>query len=112
MNFLLKATAIFLSLLVFLDITHCVTQYQYKRYTYKKKRDDKRYKTLRNRCEMDGNCVGIWGVEHTKCIRKCMSEFCYSELYGEDELEEGEIDVRLNSYKGCLHQAKIDAADF
>lgn len=37
-----------------------------------------------------------------------MSEFCYNELYGEDELEEGEIDVRLNSFKGCLSQVKME----
>lgn len=86
-----------------------VKDYQFKRYTYRKKRDDKRYKTARQRCEVgDTRCQGLWGPEHTRCIRLCMSEFCYNELYGEDELEEGEIDVRLNSFKGCLSQVKIE----
>lgn len=85
-----------------------VTQYHYKHYTYRKKRDDRRYKSARQRCEMEAECQGHWGLPQTKCVRKCMSEFCYSELYGEDELEEGEIDVRLNSFKGCLSQVKME----
>ncbi|GFS10153.1 structural maintenance of chromosomes protein [Elysia marginata] len=86
-----------------------VTEYKFKRYTYRKKRDDKRYKTARQRCEVgDSNCQGLWGTEHTRCIRRCMSEFCYNELYGADELEDGEIDVRLNSFKGCLSQVKME----
>jgi len=93
---------------LFIEAISCVTPYTFKRYTYRKKRDDKRYKSLRQRCEMEGNCHGIWGVENTKCIRKCMSKFCYNELYGADELEEGEIDVKLNSFKGCLSQVKSE----
>ncbi|RUS76385.1 hypothetical protein EGW08_015865 [Elysia chlorotica] len=86
-----------------------VTEYKYKRYTYRKKRDDKRYKTARQRCEVgDSQCQGLWGVDHTKCIRRCMSEVCYNEIYKDDELEEGEIDVRLNSFKGCLSQVKME----
>ncbi|KAK3710514.1 hypothetical protein RRG08_021328 [Elysia crispata] len=86
-----------------------VIEYKFKRYTYRKKRDDKRYKSVRQRCEVgDSQCQGLWGVEHTKCIRRCMSEFCYNELYGDDELEDGEIDVRLNSFKGCLSQVKME----
>ncbi|GFO19901.1 structural maintenance of chromosomes protein [Plakobranchus ocellatus] len=86
-----------------------ITEYKFKRYTYRKKRDDKRYKSARQRCEVgDSRCQGLWTVEHTRCIRKCMSEFCYNELYGDDPLEEGEIDVRLNSFKGCLSQVKME----
>jgi hypothetical protein len=29
------------------------------------------------------------------------------QVYGEDPLEEGEIDVRLNSFKGCFHQVPL-----
>ena len=82
-------------------------EFQYKRYTYRKKRDDKKYRTAKQRCEMSSECQGIFGVEHTKCVRICISETCYSELYGEDPLEEGEIDVRLNSFKGCLSQVAV-----
>ncbi|XP_059146707.1 uncharacterized protein LOC131934651 [Physella acuta] len=97
-----------LILLVLAQLCENVTEYAFKRYTYRKKRDDKRYKSARQRCEMGAECQGLWGVKHTNCIRMCMSDFCYRELYGEDELEEGEIDVRLNSFKGCLSQVKME----
>jgi len=98
----------FLVFCIIIEEICCVTHYNFKRYTYRKKRDDKRYKQLRQRCEVETHCHGIWGVEYTKCIRTCMSKFCYDELYGTDELEEGEIDVRLNSFKGCLSQVKSE----
>lgn len=44
-------------------------------------------------------------AERTACVRACISQACYTQVYGEDPLEEGEIDVRLNSFKGCFHQA-------
>ncbi|KAI8749175.1 hypothetical protein BgiMline_028479 [Biomphalaria glabrata] len=97
-----------LLVLLIVQLCECVKEFPYKRYTYRKKRDDKRYKSARQRCEMEAECQGLWSVKHTKCIRMCMSEFCYNELYGDDELEEGEIDVRLNSFKGCLSQVKIE----
>ncbi|CAL1548577.1 unnamed protein product [Lymnaea stagnalis] len=98
----------FILLLLLGLLCECVTEYTFKRYTYRKKRDDKRYKSARQRCEMEAECQGLWGVKHTSCTRMCMSEFCYNELYGQDELEEGEIDVRLNSFKGCLSQVKME----
>ncbi|KAL8604640.1 hypothetical protein ACOMHN_013420 [Nucella lapillus] len=82
-------------------------QFQFKRYTYRKKRDDKKYRSAKQRCEMSSECHGFWGVEQTKCVRMCISETCYKELYGDDPLEEGEVDVRLNSYKGCLSQVAV-----
>lgn len=94
-----------LILVTVFNLILCRKEYIFKRYTYRKKRDDKKYKSVRQHCETNADCHGLWGVKHTACIRKCMSPFCYKELYGEDDLEEGEIDVRLNSFKGCLNQA-------
>lgn len=99
-----------LLLLLLLDILSIVdarVEFQFKRYTYRKKRDDKKYRTARQRCEMSAECQGIFGVDHTRCVRMCISETCYNELYGDDPLEEGEIDVRFNSYKGCLSQVAV-----
>ncbi|XP_067678242.1 uncharacterized protein [Haliotis asinina] len=79
-------------------------EYTFKRYSYKKKRDDKRYKILKERCERAGTCEGKGSLDFIKCLRQCISEKCYNELYGNDELEEGEVDVRLTSFKGCLYQ--------
>lgn len=69
-------------------------------------------------------------MTRTKCVRECISPSCYREIYDFDEvlpkiisvqtvvqmsyrptrsfllfqLEEGEIDVRLISFKGCFMQ--------
>ncbi|OWF39120.1 uncharacterized protein LOC110465450 [Mizuhopecten yessoensis] len=80
--------------------------YNFKRYTYKKKQHDKKYRNAKTVCEVKSECLRQHGVEQTACVRQCISKFCYSELYGHDALEEGEIDVRLNSFKGCLAQEK------
>ena len=37
-------------------------------------------------------------------LRQCISPTCYTILYAQDLLEDGEIDLRLNSFKGCFHQ--------
>ncbi|XP_046334108.1 uncharacterized protein LOC124116715 [Haliotis rufescens] len=92
-----------LSLLLELVLVSGV-EFTFKRYSYKKKRDDKRYKHAKERCERAGICEGKGSVDFIKCLRECMSKKCYDELYGPDELEEGEVDVRLNSFKGCLYQ--------
>lgn len=100
-------------LILVLDITLTLAgppQYTFKHYTYRKKRDDKKYRNAKQRCEIASECQGLFGVEYTKCVRMCVSEICYNELYGEDPLEEGEVDVRLNSFKGCLSQVAV--ADF
>ena len=104
------------SILCLMLILDCVSQsdarvqFEFKRYTYRKKRDDKKYRAAKQRCEMSSECQGIFGVKQVECIRMCISETCYNELYANDPLEEGEIDVRLNSYKGCLSQVAV--ADF
>ncbi|KAK7087623.1 hypothetical protein V1264_021649 [Littorina saxatilis] len=100
-------------LLLFADVllpAYARVEYQFKRYTYRKKRDDKKYRSAKQRCEMATECQGIFGIDHIKCVRICISETCYEELYGHDPLEDGEIDVRLNSFKGCLSQVAV--ADF
>lgn len=76
--------------------------FRYKHYTFRKKqRLAKRYSPLEKDCETI-TCQGFVGFELTKCKRKCISQFCYNELYAWDELEQGEIDVRLTSFKGCV----------
>merc|ERR1712088_409234 len=50
------------------------------------------------------SCLHLTGVHQTNCVRQCISPSCYNILYAPDLLEEAEIDVRLNSFKGCFHQ--------
>ncbi|XP_064626046.1 uncharacterized protein LOC135486864 [Lineus longissimus] len=80
-------------------------EFSFKRYPYKKKqKNEKKYKNIIQRCEEDPECALLTGLEQTKCLRQCASPTCYDELYVWDELEDGEIDVRLPSFKGCVLQ--------
>lgn len=105
-----RTALVLVLLLALIEVFMCTAQpveYKFKQYTYRKKRDDKKYRAARQRCEMTAECQGKYGVEHTKCVRMCISDQCYKELYGDDSLEEGEVDVRLNSFKGCLSQVPV-----
>lgn len=91
----------FLCMLLLLDFCN-PNEFRYKYYSFRKKqRLARRYSPLEKQCERN-KCQGLGGLELTKCTRKCISQSCYDELYAWDELEEGEIDVRLNSFKGCV----------
>ena len=50
--------------------------------------------------QVDGYCK----FKVFSTTRQCISPSCYNILYTPDMLEQGEIDVRLNSFKGCFHQ--------
>ena len=51
---------------------------------------------------MTDACSNTILEEQQNCILNCISENCYSQIYAWNPLEEGELDLRLNSYKGCL----------
>ncbi|XP_046399530.1 uncharacterized protein LOC124165998 [Ischnura elegans] len=57
-------------------------------------------------CEESSACAAMVDsrIARTRCARQCLSPSCYEDIYEADELEEGEIDVRLNSFKGCFIQ--------
>ncbi|XP_061180895.1 uncharacterized protein LOC133189549 isoform X2 [Saccostrea echinata] len=88
------------------EIVESRKQYEFKQYTYRKKRDDRKYKNAKALCETRPECLSKFGAEQTACVRNCTSSFCYKQIYADDPLEDGEIDVRLNSFKGCLSQDK------
>jgi hypothetical protein len=43
----------------------------------------------------------LGSLERKNCIIKCVSKICYDEIYEFDPLEEGEVDQRALSFKGC-----------
>lgn len=80
-----------------------MTQFPFPKYAYRKKQKHERsIRQLRQRCEGSKDCENKLGVDYVACIRNCMSPQCYQQLYSFNELEEGEVDVRYNSFKGCL----------
>ena len=48
-------------------------------------------------------CAGKVGAEESNCTYKCMSPSCFEEIYGHDEIEEGEIDSsRSRLFSTCF----------
>ena len=122
----LKEICWILSLLVVvMEMVESRKMYEYKQYTYRKKRDvrilsrlqiymtlrrkqvplsallqctyikkkwgililylqDRKYKNAKALCDTRPECLAKYGAEQSACVRKCISEFCYNELYAED----------------------------
>ncbi|TGZ55861.1 hypothetical protein CRM22_010268 [Opisthorchis felineus] len=79
------------------------SQFAHPYYPYKRKSQNERaFHELESACAK--NCPLTPELLHKRCTRTCMSQACYDSLYSFDELEEGEIDVRLSSFKGCVIQ--------
>ncbi|XP_026332807.1 uncharacterized protein LOC113239863 [Hyposmocoma kahamanoa] len=79
--------------------------FSFKEYQYKDSpKNDMTFREFESACEQSSACSHLSGLIKTRCIRECVSPSCYRELYQADPLEEGEIDVRLNSFKGCFIQ--------
>lgn len=99
-------TVVLITVTLFEDVIYADTpihEFNYKRYSYRKKpKNEKKIKLMKQQCENSDTCRDLFGVEMMSCVRQCMSADCYKELYAEDELEEGEIDVRFSSFKGCI----------
>jgi len=85
-------------------------QYKFPEFPYYETRNNEAlYREYVKACEQTPAC---WKppythslIQRTSCVRQCVSPTCYSQVYEPDPLEEGEIDVRLNSFKGCFHLA-------
>ncbi|CAD7083148.1 unnamed protein product [Hermetia illucens] len=80
--------------------------FHFPEYGYKENnKNELTFREFETSCEQSPRCDTLNGVERVRCTRQCISPSCYHEIYQFDELEEGEIDVRLNSFKGCFIQA-------
>uniref|UniRef100_A0A1A9WLD8 Uncharacterized protein n=1 Tax=Glossina brevipalpis TaxID=37001 RepID=A0A1A9WLD8_9MUSC len=79
--------------------------FHFPEYAYKEtSKNEITYHEFEVNCEHHSNCESLEGTERKACVRRCISFSCYQDIYAFDELEEGEIDVRLNSFKGCVIQ--------
>ncbi|KAG5897444.1 hypothetical protein JTB14_002705 [Gonioctena quinquepunctata] len=77
--------------------------YTFSEFPYKESnKNEVMFREVEAACER--GCYGRNGVSKILCIRQCVSPTCYKDLYQSDLLEEGEVDVRLNSFKGCFIQ--------
>jgi hypothetical protein len=62
---------------------------------------ENRFRSLSNKCEYKTDCSHLDKYEKQNCVLKCISKKCYEEIYEFNPLEEGEIDQRFTSFKGC-----------
>ncbi|KAK9722329.1 protein of unknown function (DUF4787) [Popillia japonica] len=77
--------------------------YTFTEFAYKESaKNEAMFREYEATCE--AGCSGKKGVSKVLCVRQCVSPSCYKDLYQQDQLEEGEVDVRLNSFKGCFIQ--------
>ncbi|XP_061390411.1 uncharacterized protein LOC133325703 [Musca vetustissima] len=79
--------------------------FHFPEYAYKEtSKNEITYHDFEVNCEQHVACETLEGVKRKACVRRCISYSCYQDIYAFDDLEEGEIDVRLNSFKGCVIQ--------
>ncbi|XP_049541926.1 uncharacterized protein LOC125955113 [Anopheles darlingi] len=79
--------------------------FQFPEYDYKEtSKNEITFREFESACDQSNRCATYEGIERTRCVRECISPSCYQEIYKFDELEEGEIDVRLNSFRACFMQ--------
>lgn len=96
---------LFLIVIISVDICAVDSAYFYfPSYHYNKKGgNERRYRAEEDRCRP--TCRNTDNLEEIKCIRLCVNPKCYNEIYGFNELEDGEIDIRYSSFKGCTVKA-------
>lgn len=76
-------------------------------------------KARRAECELelrDDEPCNASMIELENCILRCISHACYANVYGDDALEEGEVDiVRGRTYRSCarneLRNTRIAAVE-
>lgn len=94
--------------ILLINICWCDTNYEldtklnFPHYSYKRSsKFEHKFQNILNKCESTIECVKFEMHQLQNCALKCISKRCYDEIYAFDPLEEGEIDQRLNSFKGC-----------
>lgn len=79
-------------------------QLVFPKYSYTRSSQiENRLKSLSNSCATKTECFNVrTNADKQNCVLKCVSSKCYDEIYEFDPLEEGEIDQRYASFKGCF----------
>merc|ERR1712166_625641 len=72
-------------------------------------RSDKEYRNAFAKCEKNSTCTALVKEEVPRCALQCMSSSCYTQVYGDDQLEPGELDHhRRKLYKDCFRTLPQD----
>lgn len=81
------------------------TQLNFPHYAYKRSsKFEHKFQNVHGRCESSFECSKYVSFHLQNCVLKCISKRCFEEIYLFDPLEDGELDQRLNSFKGCYSE--------
>ncbi len=97
-------TLIFILFVHSIEANHELTQtLDFTYYSYKKSSSiENKFRIASNNCQLNTQCADLaTSSSQQNCILKCISKNCYKDVYEKNPLEEGEIDQRLTSFKGC-----------
>ena len=96
------AMRIYLSILCVSLIVIYTSGLEYTQYQYR--RSKSRESIFRNKVHKCSSECNQFDQIHLRlsCEYECVSESCYSSVYSKDPLEEGEVDIRLTHFKGCV----------
>ena len=65
---------------------------------------DKKYRTAKRTCESDTyKCGTIIPEENMNCVTQCISQSCFENIYSDNLLEDGEIDLKRDAaFESCV----------
>ena len=105
-RFLLLLVKILLVLVILLLLPKLVKARSKLNYRNKKQRRHAEVvlNDARMSCEMNA-CVHFIPEEAMNCVQLCLSPACYQKVYGDEPLEDGEIDVdRAKTFEVCVKE--------
>jgi len=88
------------------EIDENTIKFEFPQFNYKRKSNfENQFKNTYNKCQAKEECVSFNSdIDRENCIYKCISNKCYQQIYAFNPLEEGEIDQRITSFKGCVSE--------
>mmetsp|Transcript_5633 Transcript_5633/g.9736 ORF Transcript_5633/g.9736 Transcript_5633/m.9736 type:complete len:117 (-) Transcript_5633:398-748(-) len=65
---------------------------------------DKQLRARREECQKNAACANL--TSHVdNCVLRCVSPVCYTDIFGVEELEEGEVDgTRTRKFNSCARK--------
>jgi len=100
---LVKILFVLLILLLLPKLVQSKTKFNYRN-RRQRQRTDVLLSDVRKSCEMQA-CVHFIPEEAMNCVQLCLSPTCYQTIYGDEPLEDGEIDIdRAKLFERCVKE--------
>mmetsp|Transcript_34019 Transcript_34019/g.105275 ORF Transcript_34019/g.105275 Transcript_34019/m.105275 type:complete len:108 (+) Transcript_34019:843-1166(+) len=70
----------------------------------KQGKSDRQFRQKKKQCEQTA-CPSLPADANANCVHACVSQTCYDEIYGEEPLEDGEVDSkRARAFSSCVRR--------